>query len=84
MSASKLTLQIGPLLEAGYRVIAPDLKGAVGGESDFPTDIAAYDIPGGITKELIGLLSMIMSDAISNCMHARAPQPVCFALPVLH
>ena len=71
-STSNWTLQIGPLLEAGYRVVAPDLKGAVGGESDVPTDVAAYDIPTGITKDLIGLHSITRarSHCWHHCMHA--------------
>ena len=34
--------QVGPLVDAGYRVIAPDLRGF--GESDKPDDVAAYGI----------------------------------------
>lgn len=35
--------QLPVLVEAGYRVIAPDLRGF--GESDRPEDVASYDIP---------------------------------------
>lgn len=47
---------IPPLLEAGYRVVAPDLLGF--GRSDKPTDIADYTYPrhvGSITELLAGL-----------------------------
>ena len=58
-------LQVGPLVEAGYRVIAPDLKGAVGGESDAPADVAAYDVPTEITKDLLGMQFHILWHAFA-------------------
>jgi len=34
--------QMGPLAEAGYRVVAPDMRSY--GGTDAPADVAAYDI----------------------------------------
>ena len=48
-------MQIQPLLDAGYRVIAPDLRGAVGGESYSPKDPAEYDIPTILVKDVTGM-----------------------------
>jgi pimeloyl-ACP methyl ester carboxylesterase len=45
--------QIGPLVDAGYRVLAPDQRGY--GRSSQPTDIADYDIV-HLTDDLLGLL----------------------------
>ena len=47
-------LQTEPLVKAGYRVIAPDLRGAVGGESDAPQEIEAYDIQKVIVNDIAG------------------------------
>ncbi|MEM9168443.1 MAG: alpha/beta hydrolase [Pseudomonadota bacterium] len=51
--------QIGPLADAGYRVIAPDLKGF--GASDAPTDKAHYDVR-AMTGDLVGLLDALEID----------------------
>lgn len=45
--------QITALAEAGYHVIAPDMRGM--GQTEAPEDIAAYDID-HITGDLLGLL----------------------------
>ncbi|MBE9376159.1 alpha/beta hydrolase [Saccharopolyspora sp. HNM0983] len=45
--------QIGPIAEAGYRVVAPDLRG-MGGTSG-PTEVREYDVD-RIVADLIGLL----------------------------
>ena len=47
-------LQIPPLVKAGYRVIAPDLRGGLGGETDSPQEPEAYDIPKCIVKDVAG------------------------------
>ena len=47
-------MQIQPLLDAGYRVLAPDLRGAVGGKSYSPKDPAEYDIPTILVKDVTG------------------------------
>lgn len=48
--------QIAALAEAGYRVIAPDMRGM--GQTQAPADPAAYDID-HITGDLLGLLDHI-------------------------
>ena len=55
-------LQIGPLVEAGFWVIAPDLRGAVGGESDAPMEVEAYDIQKVIVNDITG-------KALVACLH---------------
>ena len=50
-------LQIPVLTKAGYRVIAPDLRGALGGDTDAPLDPEAYSIPKVIVKDIAGLFS---------------------------
>ena len=45
--------QIGPLAAAGYRVVAPDLRGF--GRTSAPAAVEAYDVP-AITADLLGLL----------------------------
>jgi pimeloyl-ACP methyl ester carboxylesterase len=45
--------QLGPLAEAGYRAIAPDMRGY--GESSIPEDPAAYDVH-TLCADLVGLL----------------------------
>lgn len=48
-------MQIPPLVEAGYRVIALDLRGALGGESDLPQEPEAYHIEKDIVKDVAGV-----------------------------
>ena len=48
--------QIGPLADAGYRVIIPDLRGF--GASDCPADPGAYDID-TLVGDLTGLLDAL-------------------------
>ncbi len=45
--------QVGPLVDAGFRVIAPDLRGF--GESDRPEGVAAYGM-GQLLKDVRGIL----------------------------
>lgn len=47
-------MQIAPLVKAGFRVIAPDLRGGLGGESDAPKEVEGYDIPKSIVKDVAG------------------------------
>ena len=47
-------LQANALAKAGFRVVAPDLRGAVGGESDAPQEVEAYDIPKVLVKDMAG------------------------------
>src|SRR5215213_11989327 len=48
--------QIGPLLAAGYRVIAPDLRGF--GDAPKPTAVEDYRLP-VIATDVIGLLDAL-------------------------
>jgi microsomal epoxide hydrolase/non-specific protein-tyrosine kinase len=58
--------QIGPLAAAGYRVIAPDLKGF--GASDAPRDKTLYDIR-HLTDDLARLLDALGLDRAIFCGH---------------
>lgn len=58
---SLLGLQANALAKAGFRVIAPDLRGAIGGESDAPQEVEAYDIPKVLVKDVAGKSSIAPS-----------------------
>ncbi|CAK9041926.1 Bifunctional epoxide hydrolase 2 [Includes: Cytosolic epoxide hydrolase 2 (CEH) (Epoxide hydratase) (Soluble epoxide hydrolase) (SEH) [Durusdinium trenchii] len=58
--------QIHALADAGYRVIALDLKGF--GRSDAPKDVALYDIE-HITTDLAGVLSALNIERAVFCGH---------------
>ncbi len=58
--------QIGPLAAAGYRVIAPDLKGF--GASSAPVDKSLYDIR-HLTDDLIHLLDALGIERAIFCGH---------------
>ncbi|MFC0866216.1 alpha/beta fold hydrolase [Sphaerimonospora cavernae] len=45
--------QIGPIADAGFRVVAPDMRGM--GRTSAPRDFRQYDVP-SITGDLLGLL----------------------------
>jgi pimeloyl-ACP methyl ester carboxylesterase len=47
---------VAPLTAAGYRVIAPDLRGS--GRSSMPTDLAAYTAP-ALVGDVVGLLDAL-------------------------
>ena len=47
--------QVPVLVKAGFRVIVPDLRGAVGGESYSPAEVEAYHIDKHIVKDLAGV-----------------------------
>ena len=47
-------MQIPQLLKAGYRVIAPDLRGALGGDSYSPQEPEAYHIEKEVVKDIAG------------------------------
>jgi pimeloyl-ACP methyl ester carboxylesterase len=51
--------QISALANAGYRVIAPDMRGM--GQTDAPTEVEAYDVD-TITADLTGLLDHLAID----------------------
>ncbi len=42
------------MLKAGFRVIAPDLRGALGGQSDAPQEVEGYGITNSIVKDVAG------------------------------
>lgn len=75
-------VQIDPLVEAGFRVIAPDLRGAVGGESDAPMEVEAYDIQKVIINDITGktlvswwcLRSSVCSTTVQGAAHTS---PIC-------
>lgn len=46
--------QIPQLVKAGYRVVTPDLRGALGGGSDLPQEPAEYHIEKQIVKDVAG------------------------------
>lgn len=48
--------QVGPLVEAGYRVIAPDLRGY--GQTDAPLPVAAYRME-HLCADVLGLLDVL-------------------------
>lgn len=45
--------QISPIANAGFRVVAPDMRGM--GRTSAPSDVRGYDVP-AITGDLLGLL----------------------------
>lgn len=51
--------QTGPLLKAGFRVIAPDLRGALGGQSDAPQEVEGYGITNSIVKDVAGIMDAL-------------------------
>ena len=73
-------MQVPPLVKAGFRVIAPDLRGALGGESDSPSEPEAYSIPKCIVKDVAGrrvtMYNYLQAQTVSSC-------PACFVV-LLH
>ncbi|MGB0097904.1 MAG: alpha/beta hydrolase [Solirubrobacteraceae bacterium] len=51
--------QLPPLAAAGYRAVAPDLRGY--GQSSVPTDVDAYDLP-SVSEDMLGLLDELGED----------------------
>lgn len=54
--------QIPALLESGFRVIAPDLRGAINGESDAPQDVQSYNISKVLVKDVAGIMDALEID----------------------
>lgn len=42
------------MVKEGFRVIAPDLRGAINGESDAPQDVQAYNITKVVVHDVAG------------------------------
>ncbi len=47
-------LQIPGLVHNGFRVIAPDLGGAINGKNDAPQDVQAYNLQKALVKDVAG------------------------------
>ena len=41
-------------MQKGFRVIAPDLRGAINGESDAPQGVQAYNLQKALVKDVAG------------------------------
>ena len=41
-------------MQKGFRVVAPDLRGAINGESDAPQDVQAYNLQKALVKDVAG------------------------------
>ncbi len=41
-------------MQKGFRVIAPDLRGAINGESDAPQGVQAYNLQQELVKDVAG------------------------------
>jgi pimeloyl-ACP methyl ester carboxylesterase len=72
--------QFGPLVEAGFRPIAPDQRGY--GASDRPEPIEAYDIH-HLTSDLVGVLDALEIEKAVFVGHDWGGMIV-WAMPVLH
>ena len=73
--------QIQPIAEAGFRVVAPDVRGY--GESDKPHPIDAYDMV-ALTDDVVGLIDALGEDQAILVGHDWGA-PICWntaALPV--
>ena len=51
-------LQVPALVKGGFRVIAPDLRGAINGESDAPKDVQAYNLTKVLVKDVAGICTL--------------------------
>src|SRR5256885_11591938 len=72
--------QLPALADAGYRVIAPDLRGY--GDSDKPTKVEDYGIK-PLTDDLLGLLDEAGRDKAIFVGHDWGA-PICWDLPPLY
>lgn len=72
--------QMPALAAAGFRVIAPDLRGY--GRSDRPPDIAAYDLQ-HLSADLVGLLDALEIERAVFCGHDWGGV-LTWAMPWLH
>ncbi len=68
--------QTGPLLKAGFRVIAPDLRGALGGQSDAPQEVEGYGITNSIVKDVAGEICLDVQPSFHHhVLQASTMQP---------
>lgn len=58
--------QVGPLVDAGYRVLAPDLRGF--GQSDKPQEVEAYALP-VIVSDVTGMLDHLGIERVAVVGH---------------
>jgi pimeloyl-ACP methyl ester carboxylesterase len=58
--------QIGPLVQAGFRVIAPDLRGY--GQTDAPTHVESYALE-HLRNDVLGLLDILNIDKVRLVGH---------------
>jgi pimeloyl-ACP methyl ester carboxylesterase len=72
--------QVPALAEAGFRAIAPDLRGY--GRTDKPADIEAYDII-HLANDLAGLLDALQIEKAVFCGHDWGGHVV-WEMPILH
>ncbi|DBB15063.1 TPA: hypothetical protein ACH3X3_004078 [Trebouxia sp. C0006] len=47
------------LVQKGFRVIAPDLRGAINGESDAPQGVQAYNLQKELVKDVAGIMDAL-------------------------
>jgi len=72
--------QIRPLAEAGYRVVAPDVRGY--GGSDKPHAVEAYDML-SLTADMVGLIDALGEDQAVLIGHDWGA-PICWTSAVLY
>jgi pimeloyl-ACP methyl ester carboxylesterase len=72
--------QMGPLAAAGYRVVAPDVRGY--GESDKPHAVESYDMR-SLTGDVVGLIDAFGEDDAVLIGHDWGA-PICWHTALLH
>ena len=72
--------QIRPVADAGFRVVAPDVRGY--GESDKPHPVAAYDMV-SLTGDVVGLMDALGEDQAILVGHDWGA-PICWNTAALH
>ena len=72
--------QIQPIADAGFRVVAPDVRGY--GESDKPHPIDAYDMV-ALTNDVVGLIDALGEDQAILVGHDWGA-PICWNTAALH
>ncbi|HER26651.1 MAG TPA: alpha/beta hydrolase [Rhodospirillales bacterium] len=72
--------QIGPLAEAGYRVVAPDMRGY--GGSDKPHEVEAYDMA-SLMADVVGIIDAFGEQTAILIGHDWGA-PICWNTATLH